>query len=265
MKDIYSTRLQDFADLCNSYGVNTSNNLLPEKNKSTPTTSKTLFQSPTKSMASDRLLPFNTDHEVCLNDDFPHLDDSGLLIFRDDDVEIDDTMVSILTVYKELTDARDQEFTTLSIHKTNPSILVLNCPKLGLFMTCNHDKVQGLEKCKKNPEFYTSTAKKHKKIAFRIKGNRKMRMRTIEFQLPFELSPDEINGMNNTGSELMKNFRSLNVEVNSNFTQTCSFVFWKILIYGETQVCYEGDEEMEAYVYNEAIQRELDAFTEDHL
>ena len=255
----------EFSRLCDLYGINNFVSGLSKEHPGTPPTPTKLppQENPTPVKTMSSIEDYINKHEVCLNDNFPLLDDSGLMFFRDDDVEIDDTLVSILTVYYDLSDARDHSVTSLSIHKTNPSILVFNAPKNGLFMSRNHERIQKLEKDVKNPEFYTSTAKKHKKLAFRIKANKNQRMKTIEFVLPFELSPDDINGFNNTGVELMKNFRNLNIEVNQHFTQTCSFVFWKVLIYGESQNCFDGDIDMENDVYADALARESKTFGAD--
>ena len=102
------------------------------------------------------------DHQICLNDEFPSLNDNGIIFFRDDDVEIGESMSSILTIYQPLFDARDHELVSLRVDSNDPSRLIHEYPGVPTFMYRDYEKVHMLERSEENPEIYSATKKKHK-------------------------------------------------------------------------------------------------------
>ena len=62
-------------------------------------------------------------HQKFLNLKNPHLNHHGMMWYRDDDVEIDDSYYSVLTIYQPLFDARDSSMVKLYLDDEDPSVL----------------------------------------------------------------------------------------------------------------------------------------------
>jgi len=192
---------------------------------------------------------------------FPSSNKFGMMWFRDDDVEIGDSFNSVLTVYQPLFDARDQDLIRLSVDETDPSILYHVHPTVPTFMYSNFEKVYEQESSVKNPEIFSETRKKHKKHASKIKRNKNARLEMSEYHLPFSLSMNKFDDIANSYSEIKKHYRTIEVDVHvdaeNDIKHTCSYIYWKILIDGETTNLADDDD---ANIYADAHTRMSNAF-----
>ena len=197
-------------------------------------------------------------HQVNLNFMYPSLNSSGMLWFRDDDVEVGESMSSILTIYQPLFDARDYDLVNITLDSDDPMILSHIHPTVPTFLYQDFEKVHVLEKSLHNPEIYSETRKKHKKHAYKIKSNKNLRQQISEYHLPFSLTLDAFDEISHPGSTIRKHYRTIPVEVDSNIKQVCHLVFWKVMIEGETTHFAQSDESQN--VFEDAQQRMSEAF-----
>jgi hypothetical protein len=272
LKKIYRTNFVEFADLCKQYGINSSVNRTspPSSIKIQPTKTRTNQAMSVSSSSSSspfrKLLPqAMRHHQCCLNFAFPSLNNFGMMWFRDDDVEIGDSMCSILTIYQPLFDARDQDLIRLSIDSDDPTVLHHSHPTVPTFMFKDFKKVHQLEGSEENPEIYSETRKKHKKHAFKIANNKNLKLQSAEYSLPFALSMDSFDGIINSTAEIKKHYRYFNTVVDTSgdeeIEHTCAYIFWKVLIEGETTNCSTKAQE-ERNVYSDAHKRMSRAFAD---
>ena len=174
-------------------------------------------------------------HQKLLNLEHPHLNNHGMLWFRDDDVEINDVLYSVLTVYQPLYDPRDFVDVKLSIDNDEPDKLQHTLPNVPSFMYKDVKKLHQLEQKTDpdNPELYSFTAKKHSKCAIKIKTSDDERLQIDEYRLPFMLSLDMFSNIENTAAELKKHYRTFECKITDKIKHKFAFVFWKVLIDGE--------------------------------
>ena len=246
LKKLYKSNVVDFATLCKSYGINSSVSSTPvsffdDSSVSTKSTSKSLL--PTASttfikckMNSNSSLPEMREHQTLLNMDHPHLKRHGMLWFRDDDVRIDGSLCSILTIYQPLFDARDVSSVKLSLDNEESDLIHHIHPNVPSFFYKDCQRMHKLEdkKDNKNPELFSMTEKKHQKCAIKIKTDENHRLQRDSYRLPFTLSLEKFDAIDNAGSELKKNYRILEIEVTDKIKHKVSYVYWKVLIDGET-------------------------------
>ena len=281
LKKVYNSNFLHFAEICHSLDISSTLSdpsdedfsakppSPPKAKKSTPT-QKTSYQlKPSKiAMDSNFILGKAIEqavrkHKVCLNFEQPSLNQNGMMWFRDDDVELsDDSMCSFLTIYQPLFDARDQELINLRCDVNDPSILYHYHPTVPTFLYKNYDKVHALEDKEINPDLYDQTRKKHKKQAFKIADSNHLRLQMSEYQLPFSLAFENFDIFQNRSEdgEIMKNYRYFHVDVDQGIRFTCSFVYWKIKIAGETTFCADVPASVKKSAYGDAQSRMSKAF-----
>lgn len=246
LKKIYNTSFADFAALCKVYDINSTDSVHSYRENNPPSnslnksiSSTSTFKNPYRSLSKMNINGPSFDeamksHQICLSEDLDSLNDNGMIFFRDDNVEIGDSMNSILTVYQPLFDARDLDLIDLYVHPDDKRVLHHVYPKVPSFMYRDHDKVHKLERSEENPEVYWFTKKKHKRLAFKIVEDNDMKLETSEYRLPFELSTARVDSIENSSTKLMKNYRTFTVKVDENIYHTVAYVFWKIIIEGKT-------------------------------
>jgi len=120
------------------------------------------------------------------------------------------------------------------------------------------------DKAHKNPELYSLTEKKHQKCAIKIRTDENHRLQRDSYRLPFTLSLEKFDAFENAGSELKKNYRILEVEVTDRIKHKVSYVFWKVLIDGETTHLSTDDVSI-VNEFEEAEARMSEAFSEMHV
>ena len=229
LKKDFETDKAKFDSLCDSYGIKKS------ALKQIPTSpSPQLFKQERKMTYDSKVMRLEREH---VNFERPSLNRHGMMWFQNDDVEIGDSYNSILTIYQPLFDARDQDNVELYLDKDNPTILRQVFPNVPTFMERDHNLVHELEdKCNLFPELNSSVKKAHKKHVYKMHGRKEFRMQATEYELPFSLSLNSFGPITHTDFKIKKHYRTLIVEVDSkrNIDHTCAFVYWKILIDGES-------------------------------
>ena len=196
-------------------------------------------------------------HKEFLNWEIPSLNRYGMMWFRDDDVEIGDDLVSILTIYHPLWDARDSDNIKLQLSPDDPSLLLFTHPTCPTFMYKNYKLMHEQDQDDEAPEVYSFTKKKHMKQASKIAKNDNMRLQVSEYQLPFSLSLDPFRKIEHNGSEIKMHYRTIlvHLEKGLDITDTCNFVYWKVLVDGETTNCSSEVLEKPSNKYLDAHQR----------
>jgi hypothetical protein len=241
LKKALDSDFQSFADLCNLYGIN-STTIAPHVNTSTsfePSTPKMNSQSvnrthPTSKASSQ--VDGMRQHKCLLNLDFPHLNKNQMLWFRDDDVQIDNALYSVLTIYQPLSDPRDFYSIKLSLDENNPEVLHYTHLNIPTFMYTDYETMFKLEHTSdpNNHDVYAMTAKKHSKCAIKVQRDENHRLQKDSYRLPFALRLNKFSNIENTGTELQKNFRFFPINVTDKLEYKCAYVFWKVLIDEET-------------------------------
>jgi hypothetical protein len=286
LKRIQQADFIKFARICNSYNIRSSFTTFYDSSESAssdsdsiycssnhslkqaaPVAKKTKAKKAAMSVASSKSNLFNhslRNHQEKPNFDFPSLNKFGMMWLRDDDVEIGDSMCSILTIVQPLFDARDHDQVNIYLDADDPAVLKHVHPNVPTFMYQDWKKVHELEESDDNPEIYTETRKKHKKHAFKIVDNKQLKLQTSEYQLPFSLSLDKFDDIEHTSSKIQKHYRTIVVPVDNKIKHTCAYVFWKILIDGETTHC-SGRVREDRNVYEEAKTRMCNAFNDINL
>jgi len=175
-------------------------------------------------------------HQSNLNFKYPHLNFNGMMWFRDDDVLINQSLHSILTIYQPLYDPRDFNDIKLCFDINDPFLLRLYQPNVPTFMHKNIENIhqQELETDPKNSELYSFTAKKHKKAAVKVSNYNEHKIQVIECHLPFCVSSEQFSNIDNAGGEAEKHHGKIRVKVTDKIKDTCSYVFWKISIEDKT-------------------------------
>ena len=66
-----------------------------------------------------------------------------------------------------------------------------------------------------------------------------LKLQMNECQLPFALTMENFDDIDNSGAQIMKHCRTISIDVNGGegITHDCSCIFWKIVIDGETTHC----------------------------
>ena len=201
-------------------------------------------------------------HQFNLNFQFPSLDNSGMMWFRDDDVEVGDSMCGILTVCQPLWDVRDQDSVSPHLDVDDPTLLSHRTPTVPTFMWKDFEKVHQPEESEENPEMCTETRKKHKKHACKIENNNILKLEINECQLPFAPSLEKFDEIDHEGSAIRKHLRTIPIEVENSQTECRSAcVCWKVVIDGETTFCSEKSCD-KRNVHKDAEQRMCEAFQE---
>lgn len=157
--------------------------------------------------------------------------------FRDDDVLIDKSLHSVLTIYQPLFDPRDFNDIKLTLDRDEPNLLHHVHPNVPTFMYKDLDSMHAQEMGSdpKNPELYSFTAKKHQKSAIDIdEGGDGQKFQVTDYRLPFLLIKDHFSNIDNTGKEIEKHYRKIEINVTDRIKHKCAYAFWKILIDGET-------------------------------
>ena len=211
----------------------------PPREKPTQTTHKKSHQR-SKEMPSYKSNSKDPDmrhsHQHDLNFEFPHLNFNGMMWFRDDDVLIGNSLHSILTIYQPLYDPRDFHDIKLCFDIDDPDLVRLYHPNIPTYMHKDLESMhsQEMKTDPKNSELYSFTAKKHKKAAIKAAASDRHKMQVTECHLPFSVTNEQFSNIDNTGGEAEKNYRKIEVKVTDKIKDTCSYIFWKILIKGET-------------------------------
>ena len=117
---------------------------------------------PIKSLASmsskkSAFNQFMKEHQHCLNLEYPDLNLEGMLWFRDDEVQIDNSFNSVLTIYHSLMDPKDLLNMKLNLDVNDYGILNLIKPNGPTYVYMDIDKMYDREKENKDPEivFFT--------------------------------------------------------------------------------------------------------------
>ena len=257
LKKISRSNVAEFSRLCDTYGIKPSNIKVNFQDQ----ISVPQEIDPRMSTTSSNLLEQQLRrHQVNLNFHFPSLNSSGMLWFRDDDVEIGESMCSILTIYQPLFDARDYDDVNIGIDVDDPTLLLHHHPTVPRFFYEDFNKIHEQEESLDNPDIYTETRKKHKKHAFKIKNNKHLKIEMTEYQLPFALSLEAFDDISHNGSTLMKNYRTIQVGLSKKIKHTCSYVFWKVMIDGETTHCANRTSGATGNVFEDAYTRMFNKF-----
>ena len=74
------------------------------------------------------------------------------------------------------------------------------------------------------------TAKSHKEVATKVAKSDSLKIQITYFRLPFCVSCEQFCNIDNTRGEAEKHYRKIRVMVTEKITDTCSYIFWKILI-----------------------------------
>lgn len=273
LKKIYHTKFNDFTNLCNSYGIEsyTSNS---DSIVTSPVVvpARILSDSPKNLKERKIILPkMNVkgndmrQHQNFLNLEHPHLNKHGMLWFRDDDVELDGSLCSVLSIYQPLFDARDCDSVKLFLDENDPELLHHTHLNVPTFMIKDFKLMHKLDKMTDphNPELYSFTAKKHSKCAIKCQSSDDHRLQRDEYRLPFGLKLEKFSNIENSASEIKKHYRTIEVTVTNKIKHKCSYVFWKILIDEETTNLSFGDEDDDGPNYHdEAEERMSKAFAQ---
>ena len=172
------------------------------------------------------------NHQSNLNFEHPYLNFNGMMWFRDDDVLINQSLRSILTVYQPLYDPRDFNDMKLFFDMNDPFLLRLYHPNVPTYMHRDVENIhyQELENDPTNSEIYSFTAKTHMEVAKKVAKSDSNKMQITYFRLPFCVSCEQFSNIDNTRGEAEKHYRKIRVMVTEKITDTCSYIFWKILI-----------------------------------
>jgi len=179
---------------------------------------------------------FLRQHKHFLNFEYPHLNHNGMMWFKDDDVEVDNLFLSIITIYQPLFDARDIDDIKLYLDPDEPNVLHHVQPNVPSFMYKDVDSIMKLDSSKANPELHYFTHKKLKKSAHHVQRMEEHRLQRSDYRLEFNLSLAKFDDIDNSGSELQKHYRTFEVEIDADndIHHICAYVFWKVLVDGET-------------------------------
>ena len=264
LKKLQQTDFVKFALLCDSFGVKSSFSksqkpavtFADSSPDSDSDSGYNTYQPPpiTKMPPSNLNVSEMRQHEHFLNLDHPHLNLFGMMWFRDNDVEIDDAYYSILTIYQPLFDARDCESVKLYLDANDPTLLHHVHRNVPTFMQKDYKEMHQMDTSKDNPELYQLTSKKHKKAVARLKSNSSM-LQLADYQLPFVLSSEKFDNIDNTGSEFQKHYRIIEVDVTKSIKHKCAYIFWKVMIEGETTHFGIDHDDSTDDLYHEAEQR----------
>ena len=276
LKKLHDTSFTQFAKICESLGINSSKptpNFIPSNENVPPhkvqvqSPPATILKKPASMSVSDSDSSNGLDqvpmrkHDVFLNFDCPSLNSNGMMWFRDDDVEIGESMYSVLTIYQPLFDARDHDLIKLYMNPQDPTVLYHVHPNVPTFMFKDYDKIHKLEKSDDNPDLFSLTRKRHKKHAFKILSNKNLKVQMTEYQLPFSVTMEAFDQVNNLPTEIQKHYRTIEVDVDagSKISHTCAYIYWKIMIDGETTNCSTKAHD-DQNVFAEAQNRMSEAF-----
>jgi hypothetical protein len=264
LKTLYTTNLPKFANLCHSYEINSSatTNFSPDfavSKQKTPPPQKMSISSSSSSGPFDQGL---RKHQHRLNLTFPSMNTNGMMWFRDDDVMIGDDMCSILTIYQPLFDARDHNLISLRRDAEDPTVLHHIHPAVPTFLYRDYESVHIMDESTSNPDIFTETQRKHRKHAYKIMNNENLKLETTEIQLPFGLSTEPFDQIENSNAEIMKTLRTILIKVDDEegIVHTCSFLFWKIMIDGETIHCSDKMKKEKKNAFVDAHKRMSSAF-----
>eukprot|EP00531_Pseudo-nitzschia_arenysensis_P002321 CAMPEP_0116143560 /NCGR_PEP_ID=MMETSP0329-20121206/15517_1 /TAXON_ID=697910 /ORGANISM="Pseudo-nitzschia arenysensis, Strain B593" /LENGTH=307 /DNA_ID=CAMNT_0003638891 /DNA_START=26 /DNA_END=949 /DNA_ORIENTATION=- len=246
LKRLQTTNSQRFSNILQTYGIPimVSNDDSLEEPKSChtvapqtiPPSEQKRKRENAKTMVSSnfdkRAVQKHKHHLV--NFEKPYLNRNSMIWFRDDNVEIGNSFFSIVTIYQPLLHALDHELITLKVDKNDPTVLIHTQPAISTYMHRNWENIHRLESGNSNPELYSPTRKKHKKLAHQIANKRHIPTHQTYYQLPFPLALDRFGGIKNSQTKLKKHLRLVPTNVPGIKTQICSYIWWKVLIDGET-------------------------------
>jgi len=190
---------------------------------------------PTKTMTSHEGM---RNHQKFLNLKQPHLNFHGMLFFRDDDVEVDGSLQSILTIYKPVYDPRDVDDIKLTLDEDEPDLLHFTHSNVPTFFYKNFKDIHLLDRDfdpdPLNSELFSFTLKKHQKCAIAISKSDDQRLQRDDIRLPFSVSLEKFSVFENTDVEIQKHFRMVPIDISPTKQHKCLYVFWKMVIDGET-------------------------------
>ena len=265
LKKLQQSEFEKFAKLASSFGIissvqedhrntdsDTSDSDSDYEREYRPTnkfkpkvTNRSLFQR--KQLMQMKKSSFESgmrQHNEFLNLEHPHLNQHGMMWYRDDDVEIDDSYYSVLTIYQPLFDARDSDMVKLYLDEEDPSVLHHVLPNVPTYFFQDINSMHRQEMSPSNPELFSFTAKKHKKTAHAIVSSDNDKLQICNYSLPFDLSLGKFDLITNSKVELEKHYRTVEhiIDIKNSITHKGAYLFWKILIDGEaTHFCLNGN------------------------
>ena len=251
LKNLQSYNFPKFSELIQLYGITSADDPVdldhsydsdPSTSSYTkPSYSKRLPKPKEKQRTSKMFGEVIKKHQHFLNPENSSFNHNGMLWFRDDDVEIDEAFCSVLTIYQPLFDARDQDLISLKIDEADNTSLLHTYPVLLTFLYKDFGLLYEIDDSKDNPEVYSSTKKKHKKLASQLKKEKEILYHTSEYRLPFSLNLEAFDAFKNSNTELQKNYRYFEIVVHNEIVHSCAYLYWKVLVEGETH--HFGDED----------------------
>jgi hypothetical protein len=170
---------------------------------------------------------FLKEHEHLVNLEYPDLNTESMLFFKDNNVTIGKEVFTVITIYQPLYDPNDYKDIKLSLDPSNPTILRKISPNITSFLRNAVDGVHEQEEDTENPEVFSFPRKQHKTMATAINSDERRKLKMTMFRLPFSLKLDHFG---NTASQLVKNYRNVEVPVTATIHHTCAFIYWKVVV-----------------------------------
>jgi len=197
--------------------------------------------------------------EYCPNFEHPSLNNHGMMWFRDNKVEIGDKYCSIITIYQPLYDARDAKVIELYLDHDDPTLLHHIHPTVPVLMQKDYLQMHEQDTSLENPKVYSETKRNHKFHKCKMAKNDNLKLQLSDYRLPFPLTTESFDEIKNYGLKIKKHLRCVEVESGTklNIVQKCYFVFWKVMIAGET--IYDPPEEIFDDVIADAEKRMMKA------
>lgn len=187
-------------------------------------------------------------HEHLLNLDQPSLNRYGMLWFRDNDVEIGESMHSVLTIYQPLYDARDQNLIGIPIDINDPPILHHTHPTVPMFMYRDFEKMHVLDGSDGNPGVFSMAREQHKKHATKIKSSKQLKMQKTSYELPVSVATKSFDTIKHSGLKIKKHYRTIPIPLmgDKKIGHFCASLWWEVMIDGET-TDFPDEEDINAY------------------
>lgn len=166
-----------------------------------------------------------------LNLDYPEQNVDGMMVFRDNNIDIGEELFDILTIFKPLKDPRDYKLTKLVLGADGES-LTLTEPSVPSYFVDTVDQIHAQET--QDEEEYKGTRKQHRVLATLLKNDDKRKLKSTVFVLPYGIKL-KLDHFGNTLSKLQANYRCVKVKLNSTRKAEPSYMWWKIIIDGESR------------------------------